>query len=151
MPYVGKYDSSAKRWKTWIHCQTQENMILTPSAGKHEAYAKRRKINPMPNAGTRILYEARENMNLMRSAGKQMRCQTRENTNLKRSWGKWIRCQTRETRLLFQYAKRAITWIGCQARKSIFHQVKIGRNEYDAKRGKVIQTRKGDQTAKTTL
>ena len=63
-------------------------MILTPSAEKHEAYAKRRKINPMPNAGTRILYEARENMNLMRSAGKQMRCQTREKHEFEAKLGK---------------------------------------------------------------
>ena len=24
MPYVGKYDSSARRWKTWILCEARE-------------------------------------------------------------------------------------------------------------------------------
>lgn len=94
MQYVGKYDSRTERWKTWIQCQTQENMIVMPSAGNHEAYAKRGKINPMPQVG-------------------------KYDSSAKR-WKIWVLREARE-------------------------------NECDAKRGKLIQTRKRGQTAETTF
>ena len=62
-------------------------MIVMPSAEKHEAYAKRGKVNPMPYVGkydsstkrrkTGILWEARENMTKREKT--RMLCKAREN------------------------------------------------------------------------